>query len=397
MFTDFFYLLRSYGMKTSLVEWSSLLAALELNLHQCSLLQFYHLARAVLVKREAEYDRFDQAFQAYFKNLTDSSLLPPEFYKWLEKAIDPTPYNKEQVDVVWGKLTLQEIRDMMEDRLKHQKEAHHGGQKWIGTGGQTAFGHSGYAPQGIRVLGESHRHSALQVAGERKYRDFRDDVVLDIRQFQMALRKLRRLSDRIDAPKTELDVEGTIAATSKRAGLLDIVMKRPRRNTTKVLLLMDSGGSMWPYMDLSRKLFQAVNQDAKFKDLKIYFFHNIFYEYVFPDPGCDWKKRVATQWLFQNLKSEYKVLIMGDARMAQYELLEEGGSVDWAHPNKEPGLYWLQCLLGRYPATVWLNPVPQAYWTYYYTTRVIMDQGVPMFPMSVKGLEKAIDTLRHMG
>jgi len=394
MFTDFFYLLRSYGMKTSLIEWGSLLDALEMNLHQCSLLQFYHLARAVLVKKESEYDKFDQAFRAYFENLVDSAALPPELYNWLEKAILPTPYDKDEVDSIWGKMSLEEIRNLMEQRLREQKSAHHGGTKWVGTGGQTAFGHSGYAPKGIRVLGEGHRHSALQVAGERRFRDFRDDAVLDIRQFQMALRKLRRLSDRLDGPKTELDVEGTVKATGRRAGLLDIVMKRPRKNTTKLLLLMDSGGSMWPFMDLSRKLFQAVNQDSQFKDFKIYYFHNIFYDHFFTNPDCTWDHRVKTEWIFHNIKTEYKVILMGDARMAEEELTDIGGSVDWYHTNRQPGIFWLQGLLSRYPAAIWLNPTPEPYWNYYLSTRLILHQGVTMFPMTVKGLERGIDYLR---
>ena len=183
MFTDFLYLLRDYGMKTTLNEWNSFLDALELNLHEASLTEFYYMARAVLVKKESDYDRFDQAFLEYFKNVKTIEELPQELLDWLSHTHEQTPYNKEEVDARFAGLSLEEIRRMMEERLKEQKEEHHGGNKWIGTGGTSAFGHSGYSPAGIRVGGPGKNRSALQVAEARNYRDFRDDSVLQIRQF----------------------------------------------------------------------------------------------------------------------------------------------------------------------------------------------------------------------
>ena len=214
MFTDFLYLLRSYGMKTSLNEWNSLMDALEMNLNDASLTEFYYMARAVLVKKESEYDKFDQAFLAYFKNVQTFEELPKEVLDWLAKAHAQTPYDKDEVDARFAGLDLDDIRKMMAERLKEQHEQHHGGNKWIGTGGTSAFGHSGYSPKGIRVGGPGKNRSALQVAEQRNYRDFRDDAVIQIRQFQVALKKLRLLSCREDGPKTELNVE-------KIAGVLD--------------------------------------------------------------------------------------------------------------------------------------------------------------------------------
>lgn len=382
-------------MKTSLNEWNSLLDALELNLNEASLLEFYYMARAILVKKEADYDKFDQAFGAYFKGVQDSSTFPPDFKKWLAKAMAETMYNKEEVDAIWGNMTLEEIQKLMEQRLREQKEAHNGGTKWVGTGGQTAFGHSGYAPKGIRVGGVGHRRSALKIAEERNFRDFRDDDVLQIRQFQIALRKLRLLSNKDEAPKTELDIDETIEETCKQAGQLRIVMKRPRKNQTKLMLLMDSGGSMWAYADLCSRLFKAVNESSQFKDLKTYYFHNIFYDNLFTDPSCRWANRISTDWVFHNIKNEYKVIIVGDASMAPSELLLKNGNIDYYRGNEESGLTWLKKLKKRYPAVIWLNPLHVKLWHYDYSSRTIgmVESTVPMFPLTVHGLEDGIKEL----
>jgi uncharacterized protein with von Willebrand factor type A (vWA) domain len=395
MFTDFLYLLRDYGMKTSLNEWNSLLDALELNLNHASLLEFYYMSRAILVKKESDYDKFDQAFFAYFKRMEDDSEFPDKIKKWLAKAMPATPYNKESTDAIWGKMTLEEIRKLMEQRLREQKEAHNGGKRWIGTGGQTAFGHSGYAPKGIRVLGEGHLRNALKIAEERNFRDFRNDDVLQIRQFQVALRKLRLLSNKDDAPKTELDIDATIEETCKQAGQLKIIMDRPRKNQTKLLLLMDSGGSMWSYADLCSRLFKAVKESTQLKDLKTYYFHNCFYDEVFKAPSCRWQDRVKTEWILHNIKPEYKVIIVGDASMGMAELLDVNGNIDYYHGNEKPGIYWLQAFKKHYPAIIWLNPLHFKLWSDYYSARSlrVIKSELPMFPLTVSGLEDGIREL----
>lgn len=396
MFTDFLYILRGYGMKTSLNEWNSLMDALALNLNESSLTEFYHMARAILVKKVSDYDKFDQAFLEYFKNVTEYDTLPKELLDWLAKSLTQTPFDKEEVDAIWGDMTLEEIRRLMEERLAEQKEAHHGGSKWVGTGGTTAFGHSGYAPKGIRVHGQGSGRHALKVAAERNYRDFREDRVLQIRQFQVAFRKLRLLSSLEDGAKTELNVNKTIEKTCDRGGQLELVMERPRKNQTKLLLLMDSGGSMWAYADLCNRLFQAVNQSSQFKDLKIYYFHNCFYENLFTTPRCRWDEKIPTEWVLQNLKPEYKVILVGDASMAPSELLDAGGTLDYFHWNEKPGIYWMKALRQRFRSSIWLNPLHEKLWDYDYSSRTIQITGqiFPMFPLTVRGLEDGIKELR---
>ena len=252
MFTDFLYLLRAYGMKTSLNEWNMLLEALDLNLNHCSFTEFYHMARCILVKRVEDYDRFDQAFLAYFRTMDsdesgentpgpEGNEIPSYFRRWLRKAHKATKYDKDSVDAAWGEKSLREIREMMQQRIKEQVEEHDGGKKWVGTGGQTAYGHSGYAPRGIRVMGEGHLSRAMRVAGQREFRDFRDDNAVQVRDFQVALKKLRRLSNRDDGPRTEFSVERTIDETAENAGMLKIILERPRKNQTKLLLLISRG------------------------------------------------------------------------------------------------------------------------------------------------------------
>lgn len=398
MFTDFLYLLRAYGLAVSLVEWSTLMDALALGLERESLLEFYHMARAILVKRESDYDRFDQAFAAYFKHLADSSQseLSEAMETWLKHVLERKEFDKVMADFLWKDKSLEEIEAIMRQRLREQKEEHHGGSKWIGTGGITPFGHSGYAPKGIRIRGKGMRNRALKVAEERNYRDFRDDHVLAIRQFQVALRKLRRLSNKDEAAATELDVDRTIEETGKHAGMLQVVMKKPRKNQTKLLLLMDSGGSMDSYLTLCTRLFQAVHDSNHFKDLQTYYFHNCWYENFFVDPSCRWQARIPTEQILNNIKSEYKVIVIGDAYMGPAELIYEGGSIDYYHSNDKSGLYWIQRTKKHFPDMVWLNPLDERLWNYDYGMRTVglVSQEVPMFPLTLKGLERAIDCLQ---
>ena len=410
MFTDFLYMLRAYGMDTSLNEWNLLLEALNSNLNECSLDEFYHMSRCILVKKVADYDRFDQAFAAYFKNIRNMDALPPQVMKWLAKTMSKTPFDKEEVDALWENKTLEEIRDMLRRRLEEQKEEHHGGCKWVGTGGNTAYGHDGYAPFGIRVYGGEHgtRRSALEVAGERRFRDFRDDNTMQIRDFQVAFKKLRLLSMRDDGRKTEFNVDRTIEETGKKAGMLQIVMERPRKNQTKLLLLMDSGGSMWSYTDLCSRLFNAVHQSSHFKDLQIYYFHNCVYDEVYKTPECLKKDSVPTQWLLDNLKPEYKVIYVGDASMAPAELYDRASGFDYfrydsAHymndfvKKQRSGEEWLRLLKKRFPASVWLNPLHVKLWAYdnsMFTVNAIR-KIIPMYQLSPAGLDKAIQRLKN--
>lgn len=393
MFTDLFYLLRSYGVKVSLLEWMDFLKALEKGFHQNNLLFFYQLGRIILIKRNEEYDRYDQAFMAYFKQFQEQEDNLGKVREWLRKSWQGTP-DRTGADALWNDKSLAEIRQTLEERLKEQKEEHHGGNHWIGTGGATPFGHSGYAPEGIRILGRGSGRSALKIAGERKYRDFREDTVLGIRQFQVALRKLRKLSSKDTGRKTELDVQGTIQATCQQGGNLRIVLKRPRKNQTRLLLLMDWGGSMWAYVDLVRKLFKAFHDNNHFRELRIYYFHNIFYDQLFRNPDCRWESRIATEQVWNRLPEDTKVVVVGDGEMGPDELWEINGNRDDLHGNEQPGILWLQKLRKRFPASIWLNPLHPKLWEYRYSTVMDIGKVIPMFPLTVQGLEQGIQELK---
>ncbi len=393
MFTDFFYLLRLRGLKVSLQEWQTLLQGLELGLHQSSLMGFYYLARAVLIHTESDFDRFDQVFLEYFKEVKPFETLPQELEDWLSQPIDPVEY--DPASLTNQGLDIETIRKMLEERMQEQHERHDGGTHWVGTGGASPFGNNGYYPGGIRVGGQGRNRSALQVAGERNFRDFREDTVLDTRQFQMAFRRLRQFSALEDGPKDELQLEETIKETGDNAGQLRLVFGRPRRNTVKLLMLFDSGGSMWGYTKLCASLFQAVSKESKFKDLQTYYFHNCFYDDLYTAPGCHHSQSISTEWVLSQLGQDYKVIVVGDASMAPYELLRPGGCSDYYTYNQEPGIDWIDKFLHRYDRMIWLNPLPESSWDAGYgseTIRIIKSR-VPMYRLTVEGLQAGLKAL----
>ncbi len=393
MFIDFFYALRSGGLDVSLDQWLCLIDALDKGLAGNSLMEFYYLCRNVLVKTEADYDKFDMAFAGYFQGIETIEELPEELMAWLSEG----ELERDIADMPeWAKEhDLEELMEMFRQRLAEQTEKHDGGNYWIGTGGTSPMGHGGYNPAGIRVGGYGRHRSAVQVAGDRSFRDFRQDASLDSRQFQMAFRKLRQFSTRVDCARTELDVDGTIQATCDNGGLLKLVYEKPRKNTVKLLLLLDSGGSMSAYSRLVSQLFTAVHQSTHLKDLKTYYFHNCVYDQLFTTPACrrgDW---VDTDWVFGNLDSEYKVIFVGDGAMSPYELLAAGGNQDWYSYNEEPGIVWLQKFNQRYKKCIWLNPIKEDRWEWTYGSRTIQDirKVFPMFPLTLDGLDAGIQRL----
>lgn len=393
MFTSFFYLLRARGLNVSLQEWFTLLEGLRLGLHDTSLTGFYHLARAALVKTEADFDKFDLAFVEFFKGIKAFDTLPEELLKWLSAPIEGNDFDEDAFAGI-SKLDMDELRRKFEERLKEQNERHDGGSHWVGTGGTSPFGNSGYHPSGIRVGGTGKRRSALQIAGDRTYRDFREDNVLEDRQFQMAFRSLRQFSSS-DGPKDELKLEETIDKTSENAGRLELVFGRPRRNAVKLVVLFDSGGSMWSYARLCSSLFQAASKSNHFKDLKIYYFHNCFYDRLYTTPACAAAASVETEWVLQNLKSDYRVIVVGDASMAPSELLRPGGSIDYYHHNSEPGIEWIRRFHKKYEKMIWLNPVDPSEWDFGYgsTTIKLVKAEVPMYHLSVDGLQAGLKSL----
>ncbi|MDD2216066.1 MAG: VWA containing CoxE family protein, partial [Eubacteriales bacterium] len=250
MFIDFFYLLREHKLKVSMKEWLALMEALDKGLCGPSLFEFYHLCRTVLVKSEADYDNFDMAFAHYFKNLESPPDIPQEVWEWLNGGEKTKEDLLDKIDPNDPEYQLDELKEMLAKRLEEQKGRHRGGNYWIGTGGTSVLGHGGFGEQGLRIGGEGRYRSALQVAGQRDFRDFRNDYILDTRQFQMAFRRLRQYSSLMEAPKTELDVDATIKETTDNGGLLRLVFDKPRKNTIKLILLFDSDGSMLKYSRL---------------------------------------------------------------------------------------------------------------------------------------------------
>ncbi|MBR5468481.1 MAG: VWA domain-containing protein [Firmicutes bacterium] len=394
MFSAFFYLLRAKGLDVSLNEWLTLMEALEKGLAQSSLTSFYYLARSILVKSETEFDKFDGAFLEYFKDVQFYDEIPQELMDWLNNPKEtPNNYDFGQ-DMYNRSLSAEQIQKMLLERLEEQDDEHNGGKYWVGTGGMSVFGNNGNATNGIRVGGESRRQSALHVAGERQFKDFRNDKVLDTRQFQMAFRRLRQFSSRVDAPKTELDIDGSISETCDNAGNLKLVYERPRQNTVKVLLLMDSGGSMEYYSNLCNSLFQAARKSNHFKDLKVYYFHNCIYSKLYTDPYCIPGKWVETEWVLNNISSDYKVIIVGDASMDPSELVGRS-YYNYGARTETPGIEWLNKFKKRYKKIVWLNPIVDTQWrtAYWLQTYNIIKEEFDMYPLTVKSLEKALKKL----
>lgn len=391
MFLTFFYLLRASGINVSLSEWLTLMEGLRMDLHDSTLSGFYTLCRSVLLHSEADFDRFDQVFLEFFKDVKHVDEVPPEMLKWLEHP-ELDLVELERLSEITG-LSVEEIEKMFAERLKGQDAEHNGGRKWVGTGGFTPFGHRGKKLGGIRVGGKSNYRSAYRVAGERKYRDWRKDNTIDSRQFQMAFRSLRQLSSNTDEPKTELDIDTTIRKTCDNAGNLSIEFTRPRKNALKLMLLMDSGGSMDYYRELCSLLFQSVSKAGRFKDLKVYYFHNAPGKRLYLDPTLDWRNSVLTEWVMNNIPSDYKVIIVGDASMSMQELLP---SYNWWKSDvpENSGLALLLALKRRYPHLIWLHPQPRpAYSSYWTQTFELLEKHFDMYQLSIDGMTKGMKKL----
>ena len=353
MFGAFFYLLRGRGLDVSLSEWLTFVEAMDKGLFNANFTQFYYLSRSILVKSEADFDAFDSVFLEYFKDIAaDSDRLPKGLLDWLNN-----PDRDKQGDQGRGELALsysdEEIERMFQERLLEQKEEHNGGTYWIGTDGASPFGNDGESLKGIRVGGQSRRRMAMSIAGERKFRDFRDDTVLNTRSFQLAFRRLRQFSNRVDAPRTDLNIDASIKATCNNGGCLKLVFDKPRKNMVKLMLLMDSGGSMERYSQLCASLFQAVSKSNHFNDLKVYYFHNCFKGSLYTTPRLSYKESVKTSWVLNTIDSEYRVIIVGDALMDTWELTRAPYAGGQPVPS---GMEWLRLFKERYRHLVWLTP-----------------------------------------
>lgn len=394
MFEPFFFLLRARGVPVSLNEWLSLMEALDLGLGGSGLTGFYYLSRAVLVKTEANFDKFDSAFLEYFKDVQYQGDIPEELMSWLDHPEEDDAAHDPARAEWLARLSLDDMEKMLSERIGEQNEEHNGGDHWVGTQGVSPFGNNGVSRRGIRVGGQSRHRSALAVAGERRFRDWSGDNTLDTRQFSMAFRTLRQYSTHIDAPKTELDIDATIEQTSDNAGFLSLVYGRPRRNTVKLLMLMDSGGSMDYYSALCSRLFQAAAGSNHFKDLKVFYFHNCVYSRLYTGPELRWRDQIETEHVLRSIPSDYKLIIVGDAAMAPEELIyRRYYGYGTGAAEGVSGMQWLCRFRDRYKHHVWLNPT--GFDTDYYldyTCKLIMKE-FPMYRLTVQGLTDALKRL----
>jgi hypothetical protein len=392
MLVNFFFELRQSGVPVTVTEFLTLLEALRERVAWVSAQDFYYLARLCLVKDERHYDRFDRVFAEVFEGAEKLfeqivAQIPEEWLRSLA-ARTLSEEEKRKIEALggWNKL-LETLRE----RLREQQERHQGGNKWIGTGGTSPFGANGYNPEGIRIGQQGSRNRrAVKVWDQREYRNFDDTVELGTRNMKMALRKLRKFA-REGAPDL-LDLDGTIDATARNAGLLDLKLVAERRNTVKVLLFLDVGGSMDDHIRICEELFSAAR--SEFKHLVHYYFHNFLYESVWQDNRRRSSSLTSTLQVLRTYARDYRVIFVGDATMSPYEIIQPGGSVD--HWNKEAGAVWMQRVCATFPRLVWLNPEPVERWEYTTSVGIVRELiGERMFPVTLAGLDRAIAELRR--
>ena len=388
MLIDFFLHLKAAKLPVSTKEFLTLLEALQAQVISHSLDEFYVLSRACLIKDESNYDKFDRAFGGYFKGVTELPGLDAEIPEdWLRAMAKKhlTPEEKAKLE----KLGWDKLMEQLKQRLEEQKERHQGGSKWIGTGGSSPFGNGGYHPEGIRIGGQSAgNRSAIKVWEQREFKNLDDTVELGTRNIKVALRRLRRFAR--EGAAEELDLDGTIRDTAQNAGWLDIKMRPERHNKIKVLLFLDIGGSMDDHIRLCEEMFSAAK--SEFKHLEYFYFHNCVYDYVWRDNRRRHAERFPLHDVMHKYGDDYKLIMVGDATMSPYEILQAGGSVEYM--NDEPGATWHARLLERYPKAVWLNPEPERLWEYRHSIQIIRDiMGSRMFPLSLEGLERAMRQL----
>lgn len=391
MFLDFFLLLKNNKIPVTIGEYLDLLKALDNEVIDYSVDDFYFLSRSILVKNEEHLDLFDQLFGAYFKGIetipTEDFMDIPE--EWLRKNSERfmTEEDMAKIKAMGG---LDKLLERVKELMKEQKERHQGGSKWIGTGGTSPFGAYGYNPEGIRIGQDSSRHRrAVKVWDKRTFKNLRDDVELDTRNMKMALKKLRILTR--EGSNEELDLDQTITNTSKNAGILDLAMVPTKKNSVKILLLLDIGGSMDDHVELCSQLFSAAKYE--FKHLEFFYFHNCIYEFLWKDNIRRWNEKISTYDVLNTFNSDYKVIIVGDASMSPYEILFKNGAVE--HYNEEAGKIWLDRFTQHFKSVVWLNPIEQSEWQFTQSIGIVQDIVKDnMFPLTINGIEVAVESLK---
>lgn len=390
MLINFFMALKQERLPVSFTELFSLLECLKKNVIFANVEDFYYLSRMCFVKDEKNFDKFDIAFGKYFENvdaINDMAMyhIPDD---WLRKEMESmlSEEQKASIEALGG---LEKLMEEFRKRMDEQKKRHEGGNKWVGTGGTSPFGAYGYNPEGIRIGQQEGRNgSAVKVWDKRNYRDLDDSVEIGTRNIKMALRRLRKFA-RTGAAE-ELDISDTISSTAKNAGLLDIKMVPERHNSVKVLLFFDVGGSMDPHVKLCEELFSAAR--TEFKHLKYFYFHNFIYESVWSKSIRRHAETTSTFEILHKYSKDYKIIFVGDATMAPYEVTHVGGSIE--HYNDEAGAVWIKRLTDVFNNVVWINPTPKDFWEHSYSIEVVRELVEDrMFPLSVKGLEEAMTLL----
>jgi uncharacterized protein len=391
MLVDFFLHLKSFRLPVSTREFLTLLEALEARVVSLSIDDFYALSRTCLVKDEQHFDRFDLAFGTYFKGVDaifDIRAEIPE--EWLRKEFirHLSDEDKKLIEAMGG---LDKLLETFRQRLEEQRRRHAGGKKWIGTGGTSPFGAYGYNPEGLRVGqdGDAAR-TAVKIWDERSFRNLDGDVELNTRNIKVALRRLRRFA-REGVPE-ELDLDATIEGTARNAGYLDLRLQPERRNRVKVLLFLDVGGSMDPHVEVCEELFSAAK--SEFRHLEHFYFHNCVYDYLWRDNARRRNERFGTLELIRTYGPDWRVIFVGDASMSPYELTQIDGSVEYR--NLEPGLAWLNRIFQHFRKVIWWNPEPERAWEHTRSTQLILQKlGPRMFPLTLTGIARGIDALRH--
>ena len=387
MLLKLFNEMRTAKVPVSVRELLDLINALKHNVVFADMDEFYYVARAILVKDERHYDKFDRAFAAYFKGIENldqhiEALIPDE---WLRREFERSLSDEEraQIESLGG---LDKLIEAFKQRLEEQKGKHQGGNKWIGTGGTSPFGSGGYNPEGFRLGEDGKRHGkAVKVWDQREYKNLDDQVELGTRNIKVALRRLRKFARQ--GAEDEFDLSGTIDHTARDGGLLNIQMRPERRNTVKLLILFDIGGSMDAHVKVCEELFSACKTD--FKHMEYYYFHNFIYESVWKNNLRRSSERTSTQDLLHKYGADYKVIFIGDAAMAPYEVTQAGGSVE--HWNEEPGYVWMQRFMQKFKKLIWINPYPKHTWDYTASTSIIRELiEDEMYPLTIEGLEEGM-------
>ncbi len=388
MLIDFFDTVRRAKVPCSIREYLDLVEAVQARVAFADLEEFYALARLILVKDEKHYDKFDKAFAAYFEgiealpSLFDDASIPAE---WMRKEMEKL-LSEEEMAKIESLGGFDELMKTLQERLEEQKKRHQGGNKMIGTGGTSPFGAEGYNPEGVRIDQNRSRHKkAAKVWEQRNYKNLDDNVQLGIRNIKVALRRLRRFARQGAAD--ELDMNDTISSTARNAGMLDIKMVPERHNAVKVLLFFDVGGSMDPHVRVCEELFSAAR--TEFKHMETFYFHNCLYESVWKNNIRRMNERTETWDILRKYGQDYRVIFVGDAMMAPYEVTHAGGSVE--HWNEEPGAVWMERIANHFDKLVWLNPAPEDHWgnggSLGAIRTLVKDK---MYPMTLSGLEDAM-------